>query len=198
MLNSDMTVDHAAHSSVSRLCKEFVRKSDATCALLVGQDGMLLHRCGSVRDLDVDSLSALSAGAFATGREMAALIGETTFDVAMQQGDRNHLQMIRVGGHALLVIVFDDRSTAAMVRLHGQRAAQRLARALSAEGPDAERASADALGEDGEPRLGPTGFIAQTQARVEQLRGALRIRTAAFVLALLAAAVAVLGAILRH
>jgi predicted regulator of Ras-like GTPase activity (Roadblock/LC7/MglB family) len=192
MLNSGVTIDQAAYSSVSRLCEDFVRKSNATCALLVGQDGMLLHRCGSVADLDVDSLSALSAGTFASGREMARLIGETTFDVAIQQGRRNHLQLIRVGDSAILVAVFDDQTTAAMVRLHGQRAAQRLARVL-AQGEEAELAAR--LEEDGGD---PAGFASQTQTRAEQLRAALGMRTIAFVLALLAAAVAVLGALLRH
>ena len=198
MLNSAFSMDQAAYSSVSELCEDFVRRSNATCALLVGQDGMLLHRCGSVADLDADSLSALSAGAFASGREMARLIGEATFDVAIQQGDRNHLQLIRVGDAAILVAVFDDHTTAAMVRLHGQRVAQRLARMLVEGETAAGRAPTDtATMPDGEGR-GPTGFLSQTQARADELRSALHMRTISFALALLAAAGAVLGALLRH
>jgi len=205
MLNSAFSMDQAAYSSVNELCEDFVRKSNATCALLVGQDGMLLHRCGSVADLDGDSLSALSAGAFASGREMARLIGETTFDVAIQQGRRNHLQLIRVGDCAILVAVFDDHTTAAMVRLHGQRVARRLARALAEGEAGAGRAWTDTPGEEVEPatRLegdggGPTAFLSQTHTRAEQFRAALRMRTISFVLALLAAGVALLGALLRH
>ena len=205
MLNSAITMDQAAYSSVSELCENFIRRSDATCALLVGQDGMLLHRCGSVADLDVDSLSALSAGAFASSREMAGLIGETNFDVAIQQGHRNHLQLIRVGDSAILVAVFDDRTTAGMVRLHGQRVARRLSDLL-AEGEDgAGRAWTDTPGEEVEPATrmdgdgsGPTEFARQTQTRAEQLRAAFRMRTLSFVIALLAAAVAVLGALWHH
>jgi predicted regulator of Ras-like GTPase activity (Roadblock/LC7/MglB family) len=198
-------MDQAAYSSVSGLCEDFVRRSNATCALLVGQDGMLLHRCGSVADLDADSLSALSAGTFASGREMARLIGETTFDVAIQQGRRNHLQLIRVGDFAILVAVFDDHTTAAMVRLHGQRVARRLAHVLTEGEAGIGRARTDTPGEEVEPatRLegnggAPTEFLSQTQTRAEQLRAAFRMRTVSFVLALLAAAVAVLGALLRH
>jgi predicted regulator of Ras-like GTPase activity (Roadblock/LC7/MglB family) len=205
MLNSAFTMDRAAHSAVSELCEGFIRRADATCALLVGQDGMLLHRCGAVADLDVDSLSALSAGAFASSREMAGLIGEANFDVAIQQGHRNHLQMIRVGDCAILVAVFDDRTTAAMVRLHGQRVARRLS-AVLAEGEDgAGLAWTDTPGQEVEPATsldgdgsGPTDFARQTQTRAEQLRAAFRMRTLSFVLALLAAAVAVLGGLWRH
>jgi hypothetical protein len=136
---------------------------------------------------------------------MARLIGETTFDVAIQQGRRNHLQLIRVGDLAILVAVFDDHTTAAMVRLHGQRVARRLARVLTEGEAGVGRARTDTPGEEVEPatRLegdggAPTEFVSQTQSRAEQLRAALRMRTVSFVLALLAAAVAVLGALLRH
>jgi predicted regulator of Ras-like GTPase activity (Roadblock/LC7/MglB family) len=183
-------MDQAAYGAIDEVCEEFVSKSNATCALLVGQDGMLLHRSGAVADLDVDSLSALAAGSFASASEMAGLIGESTFDVAIQQGQQNHLQMIRVGDEAILVVVFDDQTTAAMVRLHGQRAAQRLAGVLAG---GAEGAAAPEEGEGG-----PDGFIQQTQQRTEQLRSSFRLRTVSMVLALLAAIVAVLGALLRQ
>jgi len=211
MLNSAFTMDQAAYSSVSELCEDFVRQSNAVCALLVGQDGMLLHRSRSVADLDVDSLSALSAGTFASTREMARLIGEADFDVVMQQGRRNHLQLIRVGDCAILVAVFDDRTTAGMVRLRGQPVARRLARLL-AEGEagagseeGAGRPWPDAPGEEVEPSTtleasgrGLIEFASRTQTGAEQLRAAFRLRTISLVMALLAAALAVLGALLHH
>jgi predicted regulator of Ras-like GTPase activity (Roadblock/LC7/MglB family) len=210
MLNSPFTIDEATYSSVSELCENLVRQSRAACALLVGQDGMLLHACGSVEDLDVDSLAALAAGVFASSREIARMIGEPTFDVATQQGRRNHLQLIRVADCAILVAVFDDRTTAGMVRLYGLRVARRLARLL-AEGDaagseesagrrwtDAWEDEVDAAttleGDDREP----IEFASRTQTRAEQLRAALHMRTASLVLALLAAGVAVVGALLRH
>jgi len=196
----------AAYSTVSGLCDEFVRRSDATCALLVGQDGMLLHRCGSVADLDVDSLSALAAGAFASGREMARLIGETSFDVAMQQGRQNHLEMIRVGETAILLAVFDDHTTAALVRLHGQRTARRLAEVLAggqveagSGGLGVREAVSSLIGAGPEAEgNSPSEFVTQSESRSEHLRSALVMRTVSLVVALLAAAVAVLGALLRH
>jgi len=211
MLNSNITLDQAAYSSVSELCESFVRQSGAACALLVGQDGMLLHKSGSAADLDVDSLSALSAGTFASAREMAGLIGEADFDVVIQQGRRNQLQLIRVGDCAILVAVFDDRTTAAMVRLHGQRVARRLARLLvepeAGGGPEEGhgRAWTDVSGEEVGPAIarGENGrdlveFTSRTPTGAEQLRAALRLRTLSLVAALLAAALAVLSALLHH
>jgi predicted regulator of Ras-like GTPase activity (Roadblock/LC7/MglB family) len=45
----------------------------------------------------------------------------------MQQGQNNHVQMVRVGDVALLLAVFDDRTTAGMVRLRAQQIARTLA-----------------------------------------------------------------------
>lgn len=205
MADSTFAMDQAAYSSVSKLCDDFLRRSNAICALVVGQDGMILHRCGALGDLDLDGLAALSAGAFASGRELARIIGETTFDVAIQQGRRSHLQLVRVGDSAILVTVFDDRTTAGMVRLHGQRAARRLARVL-AEGDAAGHALWPGDGGGGEGAgagaedegRAPTEFLRQLQGGAEQLRTALRIRTLSMALALLAAIVAMIGALLRH
>lgn len=205
MANSGLTLDQAAYSSVSELCEDFVRRSNAVCALLVGQDGMLLHRSRSVADLDVDSLSALAGGTLASTREMARLIGEEEFDVVLQQGRRNHLQLIRVGDCAILVAVFDDCTTAGMVRLHGQRVARRLARLLTEREAGAGLAWSDAPGEEVDPAAAgeasgraPIEFANHIQTRAEQFRAGLRLRTISLVVALLAAAVALLGALLRH
>ncbi len=201
MLGSDVTLDEVAYSSVSQLCEDFLERSNATCALLVGQDGLLLQQCGTVTGLDIDALSALAAGTFASSREMARLIGEASFDIAIQQGLRNHLQLIRVGEWALLVVVFDNSTTAALVRVHGRRMVRRLAHVAREETALAVRSLIGVTAEGVAPPAGPEEkgpeFIAQAEAKTDQLRAALRLRTLAFALALLAAAVA-LSALWHH
>ncbi len=130
MQEPNLTIDQTSYDQITDLCADFVKRSEATCALLVGQDGALLHREGFVEDLDLESLAALAAGAFASTGELARLIGETQFDFFMQQGARRHMQLIRVGDAAILLAVFDDRTTAGMVRLRGRQTAQRLAAVL--------------------------------------------------------------------
>lgn len=125
-----LTIDQISYNQIASLCADFVQRSEATCAVLVGQDGTLLYRHGFVDGLDLQSLAALAAGAFASTGEIARLIGEKQFDFFMQQGARRHLQLIRVGHSAILLAVFDDRTTAGMVRLRGQQTAQRLAALL--------------------------------------------------------------------
>jgi predicted regulator of Ras-like GTPase activity (Roadblock/LC7/MglB family) len=128
--NCGITIDRESHGRIADLCAEFVRRSEATCALLVGVDGALLHKYGYLEGLDTDSLSALGAATIAATAEMARLIGETRFDVFIQQGTHRHLQIFRVGDSAVLLALFDDRTTAGMVRLRGQDASRRLAAVL--------------------------------------------------------------------
>lgn len=129
-----LTITETSYKRIAALCADFVERSEATCALLVGQDGTLLHKHGFVEDLDLDSVSALAAGAFASTGEIAKLIGEMKFDFFMQQGTHHHLQLIRVGDAAILLAVFDDRTTAGMVRLRGQETARQLASVLQPVG----------------------------------------------------------------
>jgi predicted regulator of Ras-like GTPase activity (Roadblock/LC7/MglB family) len=204
MLDSTLALDETTYKSLSELCDSFIDQSRAACALLVGQDGMLLHKSGSEAGCDAESLSALSAGTFASTREMARLIGEANFDVVTQQGRKHHLELIRVGDRAILVAVFDDRTTAGMVRLHGQRAARRLARLLAkTEGGPAEpeQAWTEILGEEVAPAEDGRGLAAPDGhpiAGAEQIGTALRMRTASLVIALLAAALALVGALVNR
>jgi len=202
MLSQVLSLGEAAYSSVSRLCDAFLRRSGAVCALLVGQDGMLLHQSGSVEGLDVDGLSAVSAGAFASTGEMARMIGESGFDFVMQQGRRSHLQLTRVGDSAILVAVFDHRTTPGMVRLQGQRVARRLARLLDDTGSASAEQHQSPWAGTPDDETGPdedgADLDGRRWSRAEQFRADLRMRTIAFAVALLAAATAVVGALLRH
>ncbi|NIR01477.1 MAG: roadblock/LC7 domain-containing protein, partial [Gemmatimonadales bacterium] len=61
--------------------------SNAVCVLLINiHDGSLVASRGSTDPLDTTSLAALAAGAFASTREIARLVGEPEFTVLFHQG----------------------------------------------------------------------------------------------------------------
>jgi predicted regulator of Ras-like GTPase activity (Roadblock/LC7/MglB family) len=130
MQHRDLAIETTAYERMAMLCHHFLRESDATCVIIVGMDGTALHRQGFLEDLDIDSLCALAAATFASTGEIAKIIGEQQFDFFMQEGQQNHVQMVRVGDVALLVAIFDNRTTAGMVRLRAQQAAPVLASLL--------------------------------------------------------------------
>jgi len=125
-LGFDLVLTKETYTEISAICAEALRQAKAKALLLVGSDGAVLAKQGFVEDLDCDSLAALSAATYASTREIAILIGERQFDAFYHQGRSNHVMMVRVGEDAIMLIVFDGRTTAGMVRLYAQEAAIRL------------------------------------------------------------------------
>ena len=105
---------------------QFLRESEATCALLVHKSGQLVAKRGFTQRLDTTSLAALAAGAFASTKEIARLIGEPEFSVLFHEGKHEHIHVSLAGEHAIMVTLFDDRTTIGMIRLFAAETAPRL------------------------------------------------------------------------
>jgi predicted regulator of Ras-like GTPase activity (Roadblock/LC7/MglB family) len=115
-------------TQVDALISRLLKGCDAKCALLVDKDGHLITRKGFTHSLDTTALAALLAGSFASTKEIARLVGEPEFSVLFHQGKKDHIHMSLVGERAILVVVFDDRTTIGMVRLYAKETAQELTR----------------------------------------------------------------------
>lgn len=115
-------------TQVDALISRLLKGCDAKCALLVDKDGHLITRKGFTHSLDTTALAALLAGSFASTKEIARLVGEPEFSVLFHQGKNDHIHMSLVGERAILVVVFDDRTTIGMVRLYAKETAQELSR----------------------------------------------------------------------
>ncbi len=111
---------------VNRLLREFLKLSNAKCAMLVDREGHMVTRQGVTRDLDVDTISALVAGSFAATREMARVLGEDEFSVLFHQGKTDNIQLSLVGDRTLLTVIFDEATTVGMVRLYAAETTKRL------------------------------------------------------------------------
>lgn len=104
----------------------FLDESAAGCALLVQRDGQLVAKQGHTQRLDVESLAALAAGAFAATKEIARLVGEPEFSVLFHEGDQEHIHVSLVADAMIMVTIFDDRTTIGMVRLYASETSARL------------------------------------------------------------------------
>lgn len=125
-----LIVTEQSAAGMEQICEEFLRQSRATCALLVGRDGALLSKHGFTENLDGQAAAALASACYASTEALAQLLGEPRFNMFYQQGANQHLQIHVVGESALLIVVFDERTNAGLVRLNAQAAARRLARLL--------------------------------------------------------------------
>jgi predicted regulator of Ras-like GTPase activity (Roadblock/LC7/MglB family) len=88
----------------------------ARVVFLVDKDGQQIAVNGDVGNIDTTSLASLAAGNVAATGGMAELIGEKEFPTLSHEGERESIH-ICVIGRALLVVIFDDRSSLGLVKL---------------------------------------------------------------------------------
>lgn len=115
-----------------QVLQRMLRQSLAKCVLLINRnDGSLITSQGFLEDLDTISLGALAAGAFASAREIARLVGEPEFSVLFHQGEREHVHVNLAGNKGILMTLFDDRTTVGLVRLCAREACAQIERMLA-------------------------------------------------------------------
>jgi predicted regulator of Ras-like GTPase activity (Roadblock/LC7/MglB family) len=106
----------------------FLKETEAQCVLLIDKGGHLIAVRGVTDSMDTASLSALAAGAFASTREIARLIGEPEFSVLFHQGRREHIHVSLVDSETLLMAIFDDHTTIGIIRLYAKDTEEEIAR----------------------------------------------------------------------
>jgi predicted regulator of Ras-like GTPase activity (Roadblock/LC7/MglB family) len=110
---------------LARLCVECA----ARVVFLVDRDGQPIAFHGDIGDMDTTSFSSLAAGNVAATSSMAKLIGEDVFPSVVHEGEHESIY-ISVIGRALLVVVFDERSTLSLVKIRSKRGSFEVAMIL--------------------------------------------------------------------
>ena len=116
---------HKLKTVLARLCVECA----ARVVFLVDRDGQPIAFHGDIGDMDTTSFSSLAAGNVAATSSMAKLIGENTFPSVVHEGEHESIY-ISVIGRALLVVVFDQRSTLSLVKIRSKRGSFEVAAIL--------------------------------------------------------------------
>jgi predicted regulator of Ras-like GTPase activity (Roadblock/LC7/MglB family) len=117
--------------------------SSARVAFLIDKDGQEIAVDGDVSNLDTTSLASLAAGNVAATGGMARLIGEKEFPTLSHEGERESIH-ICVIGRALLVVVFDDRSSLGLVKLRVKQVSAELAAIFETVIREARKAAEEA------------------------------------------------------
>lgn len=131
MASCDLVLFEEDVERVNATLDVFLRETEAKCVLLLDKSGQLIAVRGLTDTMDTMSLSALAAGAFASTREIARLIGEPEFSVLFHQGRREHIHVSLVDSETLLMAIFDDRTTIGMIRLYAKDTEEEVARVLA-------------------------------------------------------------------
>lgn len=98
------------------------QEANARAVFLIDKNGQQLAAAGDVEQFDTTSLASLTAGNVAATDGLAKLIGEREFSVLFHEGQQDHIHISIVAKRAILVVIFDERSSLGLVRLRVKRA----------------------------------------------------------------------------
>ena len=117
------------------------QEANAKAVFLIDKNGQQIASAGEVDQFDTTSLASLTAGNVAATDGLAKLIGEREFSVLFHEGQQDHIHISIVGRRAILLVIFDDRSSLGLVRLRVKRASgdmERIFDTMAKKGEAAE------------------------------------------------------------
>ena len=127
-----MQTDFVLYEEEFKLLEEALRRlrqdANARAVFLIDKNGQQIAAAGEVEQFDTTSLASLTAGNVAATDGLAKLIGEREFSVLFHEGQQDHIHISIVAKRAILVVIFDDRSSLGLVRLRVKRASGDLER----------------------------------------------------------------------
>ena len=102
--------------------KRLRQEANARAVFLIDKNGQQIAASGETGEFDTTSLASLTAGNVAATDGLAKLIGEREFSVLFHEGQRDHIHISIVAKRAILLVIFDERSSLGLVRLRVKRA----------------------------------------------------------------------------
>ncbi|MEO8276687.1 MAG: roadblock/LC7 domain-containing protein [Thermoanaerobaculia bacterium] len=106
--------------------KKLRQEANARAIFLIDKTGQQIAAAGEIEQFDTTSLASLTAGNVAATDGLAKLIGEREFSVLFHEGKRDHIHISIVAKRAILLVIFDDRSSLGLVRLRVKRGSQEM------------------------------------------------------------------------
>ena len=113
---------------INRICEILHRDSNAKAVLVIDKNGQAIAQAGDTAQLDVTSLSSLTAGNVAATGGIAQLLAEREFAGQFHEGEKTNVHISIVGQRVIMVVLFDERSSLGLVRLRVKKASQELER----------------------------------------------------------------------
>jgi predicted regulator of Ras-like GTPase activity (Roadblock/LC7/MglB family) len=111
---------------ISRQLSALVRDASARTTLLVDRNGQMIATAGEEPTFDTNAFATLSAADFAANDHLAALIGEPEFSSLVHQGEKESMYLADIRKRAILVVLFDHRTTLGLVRLRVKQSVKEL------------------------------------------------------------------------
>src|SRR4030043_228620 len=110
---------------------KMVSLSMAHSFLLIDRSGQLIPHEGNTPELDIISLSALTAANFGATAEIARMLGEEEFTLLFHKGRSENVYFSAIGKHVIMVTLFDDKTSLGLIRLQINKVIDELSVILS-------------------------------------------------------------------
>ncbi len=127
MGSADFILYEEEYVSLEEVLRRLRQEANAKAVFLIDRNGQQIAAAGETEQFDVTSLASLTAGNVAATDGLAKLIGEREFAVLFHEGQTEHIH-ISNAKRAILVVIFDERSSLGLVRLRIKRASADLER----------------------------------------------------------------------
>ena len=115
---------------INHICDVLQRDSNAKAVLVIDKNGQAIASGGEVEQIDITSLSSLTAGNVAATGAIASLLAEKEFAGQFHEGEKTNVHISIVGQRVILVVLFDERSSLGLVRLRVRKATGELVQVL--------------------------------------------------------------------
>lgn len=126
MASPELVLYQEEFQRLDQALKKLRQEANARAIFLIDKNGQQIAAAGEVEQFDTTSLASLTAGNVAATDGLAKLIGEREFSVLFHEGKRDHIHISIVAKRAILLVIFDDRSSLGLVRLRVKRGSQEL------------------------------------------------------------------------
>lgn len=117
MAVTDLFLFEEDHNALQKCIHSLCRDAEAIAVFLIDKNGQQLTAAGEYDNIDTTALATLTAGNVAATDGLAKLLGEQGFTILFHEGKQDNIHISIVGDHAILVVIFNDRTSVGMVRL---------------------------------------------------------------------------------
>lgn len=113
-------------TQINTICAALQRDSNSKAVFVIDKNGQEISHAGDVEELDVTSLSSLTAGNVAATGGIAQLLAEKEFTGQLHEGEQTSIRISIIGQRVILLIVFDQRTSPGLVRLREKKASKEI------------------------------------------------------------------------
>ena len=125
-MGNQTTIFEEEQHAIQFACEGLAKVANAQAVLCIDKNGQEIARAGSTEHLDVTSLSSLFAGNVAATGGIAKLLKEQDFSGQFHEGEKTNVHISIVAQRAILVVLFDQRSSLGLVRLRVKKTSEEL------------------------------------------------------------------------